>query len=183
MANKLTRKEFDGQIEALIIGNDSELQHAYFLTKECKRLKAETLKEFKAETSKYHALHKEAKEKEKEASLPFDRAEKILKEAIATYQKEQEAKRIELEKQQEEEKALFGVALTETKEAVKLGGTHVRKTWKARVVDEDKVPTHFMKKCIRPVDMSALNDIAKFSDGTAVIDGVEFYQEETLVIK
>lgn len=183
MANKLTRKEFDVQIEALIITNDSELENANFLAKECNRLIKETKAEHKEEINKYHVLHKEAKEREKEALKPLENAKEILKQAIGTYMKEVETKKLELQKQQQEEKDLFGVALTEDVQEVKLGGTHVRKTWKARVIDESKVPTHFMQKCIRPVDMSALNEIAKYSDGTAVIDGVEFYQEESVVIR
>ena len=183
MANKLTRKEFDVQIEALIITNDTELENANFLAKECNRLIKETKAEHKEEIAKYHQLHKEAKEAEKEALKPLENAKEILKQAIGNYMKEVEAKKLELQKQQQEEKDMFGVALTEDAKEIKLGGTHVRKVWKARVIDEDKVPTHFMKKCIRPVDMSALNEIAKYSDGTAQIDGVEFYQEESVVIR
>ena len=183
MANKLTRKEFDVQIEALIISNDSELENANFLAKECNRLIKETKAEHKDEIAKYHQLHKEAKDAEKEDLKPLENAKEILKQAIGKYMKEAEARKLELKKQQEDEKAFFGVVLTEDAKEVNLGGTHVRKTWKARIVDEDKVPTHFMKMCIRPIDTSALNEIAKYSEGTAVIEGVEFYQEESVVIR
>ena len=97
--------------------------------------------------------------------------------------KQVEQRQLELQKQQEEEKEMFGQVITVQSEAPKLGGTHVRKTWKARIIDEKKVPIYFRKHVLRPIDMSKLNDIAKFEEGEAEIEGVEFYQEESVVIR
>ena len=65
-------------------------------------------------------------------------------------------------------------------EAPKAVGTSVSKTWKARVVDEKAVPAYINGMMLRKVDMSALNNIAKMTKGTAEIPGVEFYQDMTI---
>ena len=65
-------------------------------------------------------------------------------------------------------------------EAPKAQGISARKTWKARVVDAEKVPAYFGGMEIRTVNLSALNGIAKMSKGTAQISGVEFYEDVTV---
>ena len=64
-----------------------------------------------------------------------------------------------------------------------MDGTHVRKTWKARIVDESKVPIMYGNHVIRQIDMSKLNDIAKYEQNKAEIPGVEFYQDETVIVR
>ena len=61
----------------------------------------------------------------------------------------------------------------------KTQGISVRKTWKARVVAEYKVPVAVAGVTIRPIDQSALNKLAALSEGKAECPGVEFYQEES----
>lgn len=185
MENKLSLeiKQFNGEIESLEITNNAQLENANKLASKCNALIKQVKAEHKEEIANYHNLHKEAKAKEKEALEPLEKAKEVLKKAIGTYMSEQDKKRLEAEKKQQEEIDFYGVALTEIEDKPKLNGTHVRKTWKARVVDESKVPVKFGNHVIRPIDISKLNDIAKFEEGKAVIDGVEFYQEETVVIK
>jgi len=65
-------------------------------------------------------------------------------------------------------------------EAPKAAGVSVRKSWKARVVDADKVPVAANGIVIRPIDAAALNNIARLTKGTAQIPGVEFYEESTI---
>lgn len=178
--NKLTVKEFNEQVESLTIDTDEQLENANYLAKECNRLIKEVKASYKDDIAKYHALHKEAKNKEKEALEPLETAKNIIKKAIGDYIKVLEQRKLELAKEQE---AIFGEVLTVAQETLKLNGTHVRKTWKARIVDEDKVPVKFGNHVIRAIDMKALNDIAKFEQGQAKIDGVEFYQEESVVIR
>lgn len=175
-------RALQGEIEAIELDNEQGLEFINNLAKECNRLIKEVKAEHKEEIAKYHQLHKLAKAKEKADLEPLENAQAILKQAIGDYMKRREAILLETKKQQEEEEAMFGVAITETQQA-NLGGTHVRKTWKARIIDENIVPTHYMKKCIRPVDEKAINEIAKYSEGTAKIDGIEFYQEELLVVR
>lgn len=62
-------------------------------------------------------------------------------------------------------------------EAPKAAGISTRKTWKAKIVDEKAVPAYAMGMEIRKIDMSALNNIARMSKGTAEIPGVEFVEE------
>ncbi len=76
--------------------------------------------------------------------------------------------------------ALETIRPTVHMEAPKVVGMSTRKTWKARIINEDKVPTKVNGMLVRPVDMSALNRLALMSKGTMKIDGVEFYQEESL---
>ena len=105
------------------------------------------------------------------------KGKEVIKKAIGDYMKS--LKKLKIEQQQEAE--LFGL---ETKaETPDLKGTHIRKTWKARIVDESKVPINYGKMCIREINMSKLNDIAKYTEGKAEIEGVEFYQEETVVVR
>jgi hypothetical protein len=180
--NKLTVKEFNEQVESLTINNDEQLENANFLAKECNRLIKEVKSNHKDEIAKYHELHKEAKAKEKEELKPLENAKVILKNAIGKYMKEVEQRQLELSKQQEEEQELFGEIITKESKP-DLQGTHVRKTWKARVIDESKVPVMYGNHVIRTIDMSKLNDIAKYTQGQAVIDGVEFYQDESVIIR
>lgn len=62
-------------------------------------------------------------------------------------------------------------------------GTSVIKTWKARVIDECAVPSYANGFMIRKIDFSALNSIARLTRGTAIIPGVEFYQEINISAK
>lgn len=171
-----------GELESIDIENEDGLEFINNLTKECNRLIKEVKATHKDEIAKYHQLHKLAKANEKAELEPLEKAQGILKTAMAEYMKKREALILEAKKQQEEEEAMFGVALTETKVA-DLGGTHVRKSWKARVTDEKLVPIHYMKLCIRPVDMKVLNDIAKYDHDNVTLPGVEFYEESTLVVR
>ena len=178
-----TAKALESQATALVIDNEQELINANELAKEVKKSLKEA-KEYKAdEIKKAHKIHKDLLVEQKQLTEPLKNAEKIIKNAISEYMKkvEQENKRIEAERKEEEE--LFGVAITENKEKPKLEGTYVRKTWKARIIDEDLVPVKLGKMVIRPVDQKALNDIAQVYKGTKKIDGVEFYQEESVVIR
>lgn len=183
MKNNLTLQQFIIEIESLEITNDEQLENANNLAKKCNQLIKEVKEEHKEEIANYHKLHKQAKDKEKEALKPLENAKNILKNAIGDYMKILKQRQLELQKEQEEEKELFGEVLTPTVEAPKLNGTHVRKVWKARIIDESKVPVKFGNHVIRPIDISKLNDIAKFEKGQIQIDGVEFYEEESVVIR
>ena len=106
----------------------------------------------------------------------------MLKNAIGDYMKVVEQRQLVLAKGQEEEKEIFGEIIT-VDSTPKLGGTHVRKVWKAKVVDEDAVPVKMGNIIIRPVDMKVLNQFAKYYEGQAKVDGVVFEQVESVVIR
>lgn len=179
---KLTIFELQQEIKSLTITNDSELENANKLAKEANRLIKEVKSVHKEEIANYHKLHKEAKAKEKEELKPLEEAKKLIADAIGKYMKILEQRQLEIKKQQEEEKEILGEVVTQEKK-LELGGTHVRKTWKARIVDESKVPVMYGNHVIRTIDMSKLNDIAKYEQGKAEIPGVEFYQDDTVVIR
>ena len=62
-------------------------------------------------------------------------------------------------------------------------GTSIRKTWKARITDPKAVPSYVNGIEVREINMSALNSLAKMTNGTIEIPGVEFYQESTLSVR
>lgn len=174
--------EFNAQIESLEITEDSQLENANALAKKCNELIKEVKASHRDEIAYFHNEHKKAKAKEQEELKPLEKAKNVLKEAIGDYMKIVEQRQLELTKVQEEEKEIFGEIIT-VEEKPKLGGTHVRKTWKARIVDEDKVPVKMGNIIIRPVDMKVLNNFAKYYEGQAKVEGVEWYQEESVVVR
>jgi hypothetical protein len=151
--------------------------------------------------------------KEKELMKPFDDAEKEIKVKMATFQKakleeerlireeaerkkkEEEARLLELAKKAEQEgreenadyllEVAQQVRQAEIKEPKihKTEGASRRITWKARVIDKNKVPCEVMGMEIRPIDQQALNRIAVMSKGKAVIDGVVFEEEINVSIR
>lgn len=62
-------------------------------------------------------------------------------------------------------------------------GISVRKTWKARIINEALVPVSLVGITIRPVDQSALNKMAALSKGGFECPGVEFYAEESTTVR
>jgi len=145
--------------------------------------------------------------KEKAMLDPLEKAEKTIKTKMGEYQRQQEAKeraiREELERRQREEAerlmkeaeekeaagdilgadlAMAQAEMVETSSPVAViqqaaSGVSSRKVWKARVIDESQVPVEVAGIVIRPVDLSALNNLAKATKGKAKIAGVEFYED------
>lgn len=64
--------------------------------------------------------------------------------------------------------------------AAKAAGISMRKSWKAKVTDAAKVPVAANGIEIRPINMAALNNIARLTKGTAEIPGVEFFEDTTI---
>lgn len=65
-------------------------------------------------------------------------------------------------------------------ETPKAAGISTRRTWKARIVDPSKVPAYVNGMEIRTINMSALNNIARMTKGSASIPGVEFFEETSI---
>lgn len=176
-------KIISGEVKELNINSQEELENA----NELLRLAKSTAKEIKDEhdpiCKELSDKHKAATTERKIALAPYLDCEKIIKKAISHYAEEQEKLRIEAEKKQQEEHELFGEIITETKDVEIPKGTNVRKKWKARVVDDKKVPLMYKKMFIRKVDESILNQIAENTKGTVSIDGVEFYEESIVFVR
>ena len=62
-------------------------------------------------------------------------------------------------------------------------GVSVRTTWKARVTDPKLVPAYFDGYELREINMTALNNLARWREGQMQIPGVEFYQDKTLSVR
>ena len=60
---------------------------------------------------------------------------------------------------------------------LKAQGVSTRMVWKARLTDPAAVPCYANGVEIRPVDLGALNTVARLTKGTAIIPGVEFCQD------
>lgn len=67
--------------------------------------------------------------------------------------------------------------------APKAEGISVRKTWKARITDDSLVPIHVAGICLRPVDVSALTNLARATKGSIQIPGVQFYEDANLAVR
>ena len=108
--------------------------------------------------------------------LQAEADEKARREREALEKKAAAAKRHET-KQRYAEEALSKSApvVSVSAETPKIPGVAPRKVWRARVVDATKVPREFLM-----VDESKLNKFAVAMGGQAKVDGVEFYQEESL---
>lgn len=176
-------KIISGEVKKLNINSQEELENA----NELLRLAKITAKEIKDEhdpiCKELSDKHKKATTARKEALAPYLDCEKVIKKAIGSYAKEQEKLRIEAEKQQEEEIEILGETITDVQETVIPQGTNVRHVWKARVVDDKKVPLMYKKMFIRKVDESKLNQIAENTKGEVEIEGVEFYQDSIVTVR
>lgn len=70
-----------------------------------------------------------------------------------------------------------------TVQTAKADGVGSRKVWKSRVIDESKVPIDVAGVIIRPIDQSALDKLAKLTEGKTQIPGVEFYQDIVVSVR
>ena len=116
--------------------------------------------------------------------------EKAIREEIERKQRE-ESERLMKEAEEKEaagdilgaDLAMAQAEMVETSSPVAViqkaaaSGVSSRKVWKARITDESQVPIEVAGIVIRPVDLSALNTLAKATKGKAKIAGVEFYEE------
>lgn len=160
-----------------------------------------------------NAAHKELVAKEAQMLKPLQEAESIIKKAMLAYTAEVDRKRREAEEaariaREEEVKRLEAIAakaeeqgdkdtaeiMRDMAEEVPIGeiaaaaaptakGVSVRTTWKARVTDPKAVPAYFEGMELREINMTALNNIAKWRNGEAQIPGVEFYQDSTMSVR
>ena len=160
-----------------------------------------------------NAAHKELVAKETQMLKPLQEAESIIKKAMLAYTTEVERKRREAEEaarkaREAEVRRLEAIAakaeeqgdtdtaevMRDMAEEVPIGeiaaaaaptakGVSVRTTWKARVIDPKAVPAYFEGMELREINMTALNNIAKWRNGEAQIPGVEFYKDSTMSVR
>lgn len=168
---------------------------------------------WKEPKAKAAAAHKEICGREKEMLSVLTEAENTVKKAMRIYVEQKEAERRKAEEEERkrreaEAEALLNSAIAaeenghddyaaqqlEKAEEVtsapiaeapkpKADGIAVRKVWKARVVDESKVPVSIGGTVVRPVDMSALNAVARTTKGEINVPGVEFYEDTVIAAR
>lgn len=160
-----------------------------------KEMKQPLEKADKTITSRMEEYRLEIARRQREAEEAKRKAEEIRRRA------EEEARRLAEEAAQKEELddddvELLQIAQEELEQSeslvdsvdyvpveTKAEGISVRKKWKARVVKEYKVPIAVAGITIRPIDQSALNKLAVLSKGDCDCPGVEFYQEESTMVR
>ncbi len=154
-----------------------------------------------------HKTHKDMLAAKKEHDGPLSDAEKIVKRKVATYQDEQERIRRQEEdrlraiaRKEEEDRRLKEAAELEAQgdddaaEAViaepiptppahvpkttpKVSGVTTRKVWKFRIVNAALIPRAYMTP-----NVQVLGAIARHSEDTVPIAGVEFYSESIVAV-
>lgn len=140
-----------------------------------------------AETERRRA-EEERRKQEEEARAKAAEAQRMIDEASARDELDDDDIALIHMAQEEAEQAKNLVGLIEpddvyVPDSVKTSGISIRKTWKAKVVDESLVPIKIAGATIRPVDMSVLNKLAVASKGDIECPGVEFYQEESTQVR
>lgn len=65
----------------------------------------------------------------------------------------------------------------------KTEGVSARKIWRARILDDSKVPVSIAGAVIRPIDIGAIEKMAMATKGTLSIPGIELYQETVMSIR
>lgn len=192
------------------VANVTERGNALELCKQIKARRAEVVEFFRDTKEKAHAAWKAIVAQEKSFTDRLDGAERKIKAAVMSYDREQEAirqaeqRRLQAEadeaarrERERLEKQAAKLKTPEKREAVleqaamvaapviqlapvapKVEGVSVRKTWKARVVDEAKIPREFLM-----VNERALDAYAKATKGKMQVAGVEFYEAETMAVR
>lgn len=138
---------------------------------------AETIVKGKMATYFQRKEEEQRKEAEVAAALRQQEVDRLLEEAIASSENGNN----------EEAGLLVAIAQmvddippSHSQPAINAPGTSIRKVWKAKVVDPTLVPAYVNGIEIREISQSKLNDLARMSNGAAVVPGVEFYQESTV---
>ena len=155
-------------------------------------VRKEVIARFKEPKSKAAEAHKAVCELEKSFLAPVDEKIRLLKDSTtAWYAAEQRRKEAESERQCKESEqyaelaaeaescgdgdtataAVFEavMAKAEVTAMPKVAGTVMRETWKAVVIDENKVPREYLM-----VNLGALDAVAKATKGKIAIPGVKF---------
>lgn len=122
-----------------------------------------------------------------------ERAARLLAEKLKREEAERllaEAEKAADEGREMESEILFAQAeIIETSQtavqvqAPKATGVSTRTLYRARIVDESKVPVEVAGVVIRPVDLAAVNKMAQASKGKIQIPGIEIYEEQSVAVR
>jgi DNA repair ATPase RecN len=99
-------------------------------------------------------------------------------EAARKAQEEADKAAAKAEERRQQAAEVFVPAPTIASSVEKPQGVSMKKNWKARVIDINKVPRNYMI-----VNEKMLDGIAKSTKGSLKIEGIEFYSEDVLAIR
>lgn len=132
---------------------------------------------------------KKAEEARKEQERLQAEAEAKARRERERLMKRAETLKTEEKRQQalQEAEQVQTVQVTVESEAPKQEGVVIKKTWKAKVVDQKQVIKSALEGTIPitmiVIDQSALNKFAQMTKGEINVPGVKFYQEESMTVK
>jgi len=198
--------------KGLTITTNEDYERGNALLKDIKT-KIKAVKEYwKEPKAAAQAAHKQLVARETTMLKPLETAENAIKKAMLTYtaerekaareaaeaarrERDAEAQRLEAIAAQAEAQGDDDTAeiMRDMAEAVpvravevsapSVKGTSVRKVWKARVTDEKLVPAYFDGYELREINMTMLNNLARWKEGRMEIPGVEFYQDSVMSVR
>jgi F0F1-type ATP synthase membrane subunit b/b' len=199
--------------QRLTIANNEDYEKGTALLKDIKARTKEVKDYWKEPKAAAQKAHKTLVAREAEMLKPLESAEAIVKRAMLEYttaiekarreaeeaarrEREAEAQRLaeiaaQAEETGDEDTAEIMRDMAEAvpmpevtaMEAPKPKGVSVRKTWKARVTDPKQVPTYFDGYELREINMTMLNNLARWKEGQMEIPGVEFYQDTSMSVR
>ena len=201
------------QAQAYTISTNEDYEQGAEFLKRVKGAAKEVKTYWKPAKDAAAKAHKEICEKEKAMLSICESAERILKQKMLTYSQKIEAERRAAEeaarkKAQEESDRLLAEAVKAEKSgdtmqatvnmamaeqvssikpavhvaAPKVIGVSKKKVWKCCITDSSKVPVAVCGICIRPIDTKAVMQLHRLNPNVK-IDGVSFYQENTLSVR
>ena len=200
------------QAEAVQIATNADFENAATILKSIKSSKQKFIDFFAPAKAATNAAHKAVVANEKACITPCDKAESIIKRKMLTYSQKIEAERRATEeaarqKAQEESDRLLAEAAKAEKSgdsmaatvnmamaeqvsgisptvhtAIPKSGVSTKKIWKVRVTDEKAIPAYVNGICIRPVDERTIMQLHRMNPNVK-IDGISFYQENTLAVR
>lgn len=199
------------EAKALKFESDEDIKVATDFIRGLRTVEKEVANYFKEPKADAFKIHRSISGLEKEILEPLKETDKMIRKSMVDYEnekqriireqlraeekrREEEAERLlkEAEKHRADGDQFTGIVKEETAmelletpeiKTEKVENLSVVKTWKARVTDRNKVPVSVNGMEIRPIDMKALNALARTSKGEMKIEGVEFYEETSTRIR
>lgn len=180
MENLVTAEKLKAYTTDLIITNDDENEKAYNFAKEIASAEKEIKDRYKEPKAEAQKAHKAIVAKEKDELKPFENAKKIIKSAIGKYEAKKAAERLEEQKKREEVAKMMGTDVVIEQEEVK---NHTRKFWKAKVTDAKAITDDLKQQIVNMYAQQFFDDYVKIYHDANKVKGVEFYAEETVVLR
>ena len=195
--------------EEYVVENKEGLENVVKILQNLKKQKEQMIEYWKSPKETAKKTYQEIVNKEKEMVKICEEIEKNLKEKIKEYKMqlekrlkeineeaekskkeriEKELKGIEKEEGEEREKKLKEIEKIEKigeykpKDIGKVKGLSSQKRWQVRIIENKEVPSFYEGEEIRSINTKKILEIRK-EKPEVKIPGIEFYQEEHLIIR